>query len=84
MPVLAHSNILKINVFYCTNEHERPIVSSKAHSNNNQSSSNHKMESEPTQAGNFWKMWILHSWKGNTNILQLLDLEKKKSTERLC
>lgn len=45
--------------------------------NSNQNSFDHKMESEPTQAGNSWKMWILQSWKGNTNNLQLPDLGKK-------
>lgn len=25
-----------------------------------------------------WKMWILQPWKGNINILQLPDLEKKR------
>lgn len=48
----------------------------RAHLNSNQNSSNHKMEAEPTRAGDLWKMWILQSWKGITNNLQLPGLEK--------
>ncbi len=55
-----------------------PLTWAKAQLNSIQKGSNHKTESEPTRAGSFWKMWIPQSWRGNTNNLQLPDLEKKK------
>lgn len=55
-----------------------PVTWVKAHLYDNKSSSNHKVQPEPAQTCNFWKMWIVLSWKGN--ILQLLDLGKKKYT----
>lgn len=55
-----------------------PLTWVKAHFYSIQNGSDHKNESEPTRAGSFWKMWILQSWRGNTNNLQLPDLGEKK------
>lgn len=62
-----------------------PLTWGTAHKSGNKNCSNHKKEPEPTRAGSFWKMWILPSWKGNTDNLQLPDFEGEKcvSTERV-